>query len=106
MLPIHSCTLTHCPPHAMWRRPELLNKYIGQSEAAVRAAFRRAAVSVLGDARSSLGDARSSLNDAKSSLGDARSSLGDARSSLGDAKSSLGDAKSSLGDAQIGRAHV
>jgi hypothetical protein len=57
-----------------------------------------AAVSFLGDAKSSLGDVKSSLGDAESSLGDAESSLGDAESSLGDAESSLGDAKSSLGD--------
>jgi hypothetical protein len=50
-----------------------------------------AAVSFLGDAKSSLGDVKSSLGDAESSLGDAESSLGDAESSLGDAESSLGE---------------
>jgi hypothetical protein len=50
-----------------------------------------AAVSVLGDAKSSRGDAKSSVREAKSSLGDAKSSLGDAKSSVREAKSSLGD---------------
>jgi hypothetical protein len=59
-----------------------------------------AAVSVLGDAKSSRGDAKSSVREAKSSLGDAKSSLGDAKSSVREAKSSLGDAKSSVREAK------
>lgn len=35
--------LAHTPPNTMHSGPELLNKYIGASEAAVRDVFRRAA---------------------------------------------------------------